>query len=619
MPESEKELQELIQLFGWKLYLEPASKSQSDELKSKWENFIQEQKSQDLVLKVCDSLGDLAKQSLLNRFGVNAQKLSTDNQLEISEINKLWTEILDWLINDPKLDREEEIKLSKNLSRWKDILEYKLKRKVSFIIAEVIKSHLENEDRKTELLKSIETTPQIKPPNEPIPPWKPEQEQTVKSTNEPPQNDVNLSEKKISEKTTAEVNPSIGIWKYLPIPENEPDKYDEYISKQEKSPEGLNLIGARVRGKMHKHEGTNCDDWFEFSVNGQWTIIAVSDGAGSKKLSRIGAKESCQAAVKYLSDTLKNHQIKERSTKEELSNDLQRNSYWQFPGEDIEFVQETLHKAMKKAYDAVENKANACRNLVPYYKVLDNREAEIKDFSATLLLAIHTTIKVGEESYNFVLTCQVGDGMLAAISQEGRLKLLGQADSGDYGGQTDFLTSKSKLEKNNLIQKTFFFPGNLKCLMVMTDGVADNYFPNDPGMLELYGDLVLNKIINISQPNESEIVDQLRITPLGSISGIRDVKNNFQSTVERIIDPHQQNEPKKILISSVADYAKELNKSVAEVVASPPLLAAGIMDEPMCEQCQNMSPAEKLLIWLDSYYQKGSFDDRTLVVLYQEV
>jgi hypothetical protein len=32
-----------------------------------------------------------------------------------------------------------------------------------------------------------------------------------------------------------------------------------------------------------------------------------------------------------------------------------------------------------------------------------------------------------------------------------------------------------------------------------------------------------------------------------------------------------------------------------------------------------MSPAEKLLIWLDSYYQKGSFDDRTLVVLYQEV
>jgi hypothetical protein len=612
MSESEKKLQELIQLFGWKLYLEPPS----DEFKSKWENFIQDQKNQDLVLKICDSLGDLAKQSFINRFGLNTQKLSTNNQLEISKINDLWTEFLDWLITDSKLTRsEEESKLQTKKLWWQSILKQELKPKVSAVIAEVIKSHVENENKKTELLKSIETTQQIKTPSGPIAPWKPEQEQPIISTNEPPQNDVKVTEKKSSEKTTA----SIGIWKYLPIPENEPEPHTEYDYQSAKLSEGLKLIGARVRGKMHKHEGTNCDDWFEFSVNGQWTIIAVSDGAGSKKLSRIGAKESCQAAVKYLSDTLKNHQIKERSTKEELSNDLQRNSYWKFPGADIEFVQKTLHEAMQKAYDAVENKANACRNLVPYYKVLGNREAEIKDFSATLLLAIHTTIKVGEESYNFVLTCQVGDGMLAAISQEGRLKLLGQADSGDYGGQTEFLTSKSKLEKNNLIQKTFFFPGNLKCLMVMTDGVADNYFPNDPGMLELYGDLVLNQIINISKFNESEINKQLLTTNLGTISGVRESKNNFQSTVERIIDPHQQNEPKNIIISSVADYAKELNKSVAEVVASPPLLAAGIMDEPMCEQCRDMSPAEKLLIWLDSYYQKGSFDDRTLVVLYQEV
>ncbi|MFM2062761.1 MAG: hypothetical protein RLZZ507_2431 [Cyanobacteriota bacterium] len=610
MPESEKELQELIQLFGWKLYLEPPS----DEFKSKWENFIQDQKNQDLVLKICDSLGDLAKQSFINRFGVDVQKsaTATSNHLEISKINDLWTEFLEWLMTDSKLPRsEEESKLQTKKLWWQSILKQELKPKVSAIIAEVIKSHLEHENRKTELLKSIETRPQIKPPSEPIATWKPkqeQQEQPVTSTIETPKNDVKVTEKKIPEKTTAEVNPSIGIWKYLPIPENEPDKYDEYISKSGKSPEGLNLIGARVRGKMHKHNGTNCDDWFESAVSGKWTIIAVSDGAGSKKLSRIGAKESCQAAVKYLADTLEIYQIKEGITHAELST-----------GADIDTIKNILHKAMKKAYDAVENKANACRNLVPYYKVLDNREAEIKDFSATLLLAVHTTIKVEDNNYNLILTCQVGDGMLAAISQAGTLKLLGNPDSGDYAGQTDFLTSKNKLETSNLNQKTFHFLGNLKCLMLMTDGVADNYFPNDPGMLELYGDLVLNKIINISQPNESEIVDQLRITPLGSISGIRDVKNNFQSTVERIIGPHQENEPKNIIISSVADYAKELNKSVAEVVASPPLLAAGIMDEPMCEQCQNMSPAEKLLIWLDSYYQKGSFDDRTLVVLYQEV
>jgi len=30
--------------------------------------------------------------------------------------------------------------------------------------------------------------------------------------------------------------------------------------------------------------------------------------------------------------------------------------------------------------------------------------------------------------------------------------------------------------------------------MLMTDGVADDYFPNDPGMLRLYEDLVKQEI-----------------------------------------------------------------------------------------------------------------------------
>ncbi|MEB3148359.1 MAG: PP2C family serine/threonine-protein phosphatase [Sphaerospermopsis sp.] len=603
MSKSEKELQELIQLFGWKLYLEPPS----DEFKSKWEDFIQDQKNKDLVSKVCDSLLGLVQQSLNNRFGVNEQKISTYNQLEISEINKLWTEILDWLmlINDQKRDREEEIKLSKNLSRWKHILENKLKPKVLSIIEEVIKIHLEQKNKKTELLTNLDTPSTIKTSSGPIPPWQPEQETPIISTEKTPQNNPNLEETITPEKPKDEVTTPLGIWKYLPIPDNEPDKYDEYISKSGTSPEGLNLIAARVRGKMHKHNGTNCDDWFEFAVSGKWTIIAVADGAGSKKLSRIGAKISCEAAVKYLSESLANHQIKEGITHSELST-----------GEDINEIKNILHQAMQTAYQAVEDKAKDSQDSLRYFRLLDNREAEIKDFSATLLLAVHTTIKVEENNYNLILTCQVGDGMLAAISQAGTLKLLGKPDSGDYAGQTDFLTSKNKLETSNLTQKTFHFLGNLKCLMVMTDGVADDYFPNDPGMLELYGDLVLNQIINIDKPENSEINQQLLTTNLGSINSVREVKSYFQTPVERIIDPYLANEPDKILISSVADYAKELNRAVFEVVASPALLAAGIMDELMCEKCQDISPDEKLLIWLDSYYRKGSFDDRTLVVIY---
>ena len=90
-----------------------------------------------------------------------------------------------------------------------------------------------------------------------------------------------------------------GLWNYLPIPENEPEPAPEYLKCNLAYP-GAHVIGARVRGKKHKHEGSNCDDWFEAAAYGDATFLAVSDGAGSKKFSRIGAKESCKAATGFL-------------------------------------------------------------------------------------------------------------------------------------------------------------------------------------------------------------------------------------------------------------------------------------------------------------------------------
>ncbi|NER52306.1 MAG: hypothetical protein F6J92_37840, partial [Symploca sp. SIO1A3] len=71
-------------------------------------------------------------------------------------------------------------------------------------------------------------------------------------------------------------SPPTAQWKYVPLPENEPDKHDESKADSIKTPGELKLIGARVRGKKHKHEGTHCDDWFELAVSGDWKILAVS-------------------------------------------------------------------------------------------------------------------------------------------------------------------------------------------------------------------------------------------------------------------------------------------------------------------------------------------------------
>ena len=98
------------------------------------------------------------------------------------------------------------------------------------------------------------------------------------------------------------VTPPAALWKYLPVPD-EPDRHEESASCSGRSPEGMSIVGAQVRGVKHKHEGLNCDDWFEFKSVGPWTMIAVSDGAGSARFSRVGAEQACKAAVGRLCAT----------------------------------------------------------------------------------------------------------------------------------------------------------------------------------------------------------------------------------------------------------------------------------------------------------------------------
>jgi hypothetical protein len=262
-------------------------------------------------------------------------------------------------------------------------------------------------------------------------------------------------------------------WKYVRVPDG-PDKHDEFDQRAEVTSDKLKIIGARARGKKHKHEGTNCDDWFDFEASGEagdWTIVAVSDGAGSKTFSRIGAKTSCETAVKELSGALQGFSLKVHAdwTGEE------KDKKGIFAEEDFARVGEALHSAMNKAYDAVAAKATelaAGEESELYSRQLNGRALTLDDLSGTLLLAVLTTVMHEEKERTFVMTCQIGDGMLAAVDRNGGLTLLGHPDSGEFAGQTDFLTSRKKLEKANLAGKTFSFFGPVQALMVMTDAAA---------------------------------------------------------------------------------------------------------------------------------------------------
>ncbi len=401
--------------------------------------------------------------------------------------------------------------------------------------------------------------------------------------------------------------PVAAQWKYLPVPDG-PNKHSEYNAQTALSPEGFKIVAARVRGKMHKHNGTNCDDWFEVDTIGPWTIIAVSDGAGSCRLSRVGSREASKAATQSLSKALQEHRLNQRDIWN--VDTFRRDSSGVFGESDIEFVQKSLHGAMIQAYDAMEKQIVDLQNSADHYIYLGDRRPTIDDLSATLLIAVHATVNFKGRPYSFIMTCHIGDGMIAALANTGMIQLLATPDTGDFSGQTKFLTSSNQLDLKNLISKTFPFFSPLRALMVMTDGVSDDYFPNDPEMLRLYGDLVLNRAISIAEPSKEIVSAAIADTKLLTLDSI--LAAEYANEIETVT---ADNPRPKIWIKSIQKYAETLGKTLQEVLASPALLWAGTFG---CSDEVSAPNEIYLQVWLDTYFNRGSFDDRTLVILHPE-
>jgi len=378
-----------------------------------------------------------------------------------------------------------------------------------------------------------------------------------------------------SDSSTPPIAQALPAWKFVPVPDG-PDNHEDCDARPFDAPGGLKIIGARVRGKKHKHDGTNCDDWFEFAAAGPWTIIAVSDGAGSKKLSRVGAKAATAAAIRELTAQLANHRLAPRDSHED----------WKLPSADVEYVRDALIRTMTTAFLAVKAACDE-RTSDPAIEAYLGRKPEVNDFSATLLLAVH--LPLGDDR-DFVMACQIGDGMSAAITRSGSAILLGEADVGGYSGETDFLTSTPKLAADHLGRKIMMFVGPIQAVMVMTDGVADDYFPPEAHMGRLWGDLVVNGIPDIERASDS--------TPT-------------IDAPEETTEYWDRGQALKANLRSSAALADKLGVPLDALLAQGTLLPATPFDSSVA------AAHERLRIWLDAYQVRGSFDDRTLVLLHR--
>ncbi len=377
------------------------------------------------------------------------------------------------------------------------------------------------------------------------------------------------------------------LWQYRPVPQDEPEPHEEYRSSEEDTA-SASVTAASVRGKKHKHDGTNCDDWFEYDVSGDWKIMTVSDGAGSKKFSRIGARESCTAAADFLRKKL-------NESPDEMKNRLS------LPHSDEEFVSACsyfaalLQDSVLEAREAVVRAFDDRKTKYEYLKLTD-RDLELKDFSCTFLVCIVLPVTVEDHTEYFAAAIQIGDGIICSVDADAEygkaLRLLSQPDSGAYSGETDFITSESMTRKETLMGKTKIMRGKSSAFMLMTDGVADDYFPNSPELLRLYTDLCLNDIISFGECSADN--------------------ENSEKFPEPVSHPWVNDNSVQVKIQYASRITESTGKSTEDMWNDRDFVCRASVrnsGESLPEKKR-----ERLQRWLDNYTERGSFDDRTLLL-----
>lgn len=394
------------------------------------------------------------------------------------------------------------------------------------------------------------------------------------------------------------------LWQCHPVPPEAamPDPHPEYASRLIPGAHGLRLVAARTRGKKHKHEGTNCDDWFEIATCGVWNLIAVADGAGSKRFSRIGAKTACEVAVTSLRTALDEVRLAPRRWTD-IATVFARDEQEEFVQTDLRLVGNTVRQAVVKAFQAVQQAAAVRCGSERHQHALGGRDIEVNDLAATLLLVAQTVVEdEAGQPYDLAMSVAIGDGVIGALSGDGHVHLMMEADQGQFSGETEFLSART-VEPARLNHRLRLFIGRpRRAFLVMTDGVADDYFPNDPGLARLFGDLALNGLVALPSSPATD-VDPALVDAVPSMDPPTVVG-------ERLTTEGRQ----PLALYSVARYGELVGMSLDQLIANPAVLRAGCRPDPL----PGNDAAERLLAWLDAYQVRGSFDDRTLVIADRE-
>jgi len=250
------------------------------------------------------------------------------------------------------------------------------------------------------------------------------------------------------------------LWKTLEPDETIPYGKDHEDSMCLEAPDGSRLLYASKRGRAHAHVGTFRDDDGKILTTASgWSILSIADGGGSYPLARRGAKiavdKSIYALEKILSGDIGMELEAIFFRDKELGTDESKSAL-------DSKLKETILSAAYTGFNGIVTEAA-------------NNNAEIKDYSTTLLIAAHKHTPHGR----LILTFWVGDGVIALHSKGKKVTLLGVPDSGEFAGQTRFL-DKSFFYDTSRVK--IYLVNDFTALVLATDGVSDPYFKTDDAL-----------------------------------------------------------------------------------------------------------------------------------------
>jgi len=246
------------------------------------------------------------------------------------------------------------------------------------------------------------------------------------------------------------------------------------------------VVGASRRGRSHANEGKFREDHCSAIELDGWMLLAVSDGAGSAPLSRLGSELACNTALESL---------KERSGKlVELSGLIENGALVEGSQHQTQLRKVLYELLAGSALAAAERlKSEATTQAIP-----------VKDLSCTLLLSIVKKIN----GSTFIASFGVGDGAIGVFKgQDCWSKLMNKPDGGEFSGQTRFLTMPEIFaDYTEVMNRIDYIPlDDFTSLFLMSDGVSDAKFGTDANLQknDKWSDLAdeISKSVDLSRTN----------------------------------------------------------------------------------------------------------------------